>query len=119
MPGGDPPRAAEEIPAHEAAEKTFPFLNDWELVMLVSFTEAYLEDLLILLVQKNPLWMQQSTQSISYAELLGATSIPDIIGRMQRRWAKMNISLQTLLTRSTPIQRRWNRYWAHSAVARS
>jgi hypothetical protein len=52
MPGGDPPRAAEEIPAHEAAEKTFPFLNDWELVMLVSFTEAYLEDLLILLSRR-------------------------------------------------------------------
>ena len=72
--------------------KTLAFLTSWELVMLVSFTEAYLEDVLILLVQKNPDWMQDSTQSVSYPQLLRATSLPEILERMRRRWAKNIIS---------------------------
>jgi hypothetical protein len=72
----------------EIFQTTFPFLNVWELVMLVSFTEAYLEDVLILLVQKNPRWMQESDQKASYSEVSQAASIPELLGRMQRRWAK-------------------------------
>ncbi len=64
------------------------FLNDWMLVMLVSFTEAYLEDVLFLLVERNPGWMEDLRLKVSYRELAGTDSLPTNMEVMQRRWQK-------------------------------
>ena len=62
------------------------FLNDWMLVMLVSFAEAYLEDVLFLLVGRNPGWMNDLKLKVSYADLAGANSLAEHMVAMQRRW---------------------------------
>jgi hypothetical protein len=61
------------------------FLNDWMLVMLVSFTEAYLEDVLTLLVGRNPGWLDDLKLKVSYVELVGASSRPEHLETMQCR----------------------------------
>jgi hypothetical protein len=62
------------------------FLNDWMLVMMVSFTEAYLEDVLIQLVGHNPEWMDDLKLKVSYAEVATASSLPEHMETIQRRW---------------------------------
>lgn len=69
---------------------TMTFLNDWMLVMLVSFVEAYLEDVLTQLVAAEPTkLMRRSSQKLSYAEVWETGSLRDVIKIMQQQWAKV------------------------------
>ena len=64
------------------------FLTAWILVMLVTFVEAYVEDVLILSVNLNPDWLHKSTARIDYSDLLKANSVDTLIHEIQVRWAK-------------------------------
>ena len=80
-----------------------PFLHDWMLVILISFTEAYLEDVLTLLVAHKPEWMRLERKKIlsCAADLaLGARDLScpsekqwqEPVENMQRRWVKNFLS---------------------------
>jgi hypothetical protein len=68
------------------------FLNDWMLVMVVSFTEAYLEDVLALLVGRNPAFMGDLKLKVSYAELTAAASLAEDMQAMRGRWQECFIN---------------------------
>ena len=77
-----------------------PFIFDWMLVMTVTFAEAYLETVLLLLTEARPAWMQTKDRVVvSGADVLGieanfdaATRWQGLMALLRARWAKQFLS---------------------------
>lgn len=61
---------------------------EWELVMLVTFAEAYLEDVLAACAARDPGLMSASEQAVSYQQVRGATSLEELADEIRHRWAR-------------------------------
>lgn len=61
---------------------------EWIPVMLVTFTEAYLQEMLAYVATMDVSLMSKSDQSAKYADVLQAQSIADLANDLRRRWAK-------------------------------
>ena len=60
----------------------------WQVVMLVTCVEAYLQDLLAAAASVDPEFMRESKQVAPYADVLSATSLDDLANDLRRRWAR-------------------------------
>jgi hypothetical protein len=63
-------------------------LHQWQIVMLVTCTETYLQDLLAEAAKIEPELMRNSQQLASYADIVGATSLELLADGMRSRWAR-------------------------------
>jgi len=63
-------------------------LNQWLPVIIVTIVETYLKDVRVFQAQIDPAAMESSDQKVTYAEVLQAQSINDLLIEMQGRWAK-------------------------------
>ena len=77
------------------------FLRDWMLVMIVAFAEAYLENILTLLVKRNPAWVDDLKLKVSYAELTASASLAGGMETISNRWQR---SWVTNILRDKPPQ---------------
>lgn len=60
----------------------------WQVVMLVTCIEAYLQDLLVAAASVDPKFMRKSQQVAPYADVVSATSLDDLANELRRRWAR-------------------------------
>jgi hypothetical protein len=69
------------------------FLHDWILVMMVTFAEAYLKDVLVLLATAHPKWRVTREKILSAYDVLNLAEQPtetrwqDLMNIMRQRWA--------------------------------
>jgi hypothetical protein len=70
----------------------------WQVVMLVTCIEAYLQDLLVDAAAVDAAFMNRSEQVTSYADVVAATSLDELANEMRRRWAR------GWLSNSGPVQ---------------
>jgi hypothetical protein len=75
--------------------RAHPFLYDWMLAMMVSFAEAYLEHVLLLLTTTHPAWMATKDRAVSGydvlkidAELPTERRWQGLMEIMRQRWTK-------------------------------
>jgi hypothetical protein len=59
----------------------------WQVVVLVTCVEAYLQDVLSAAARVDPTLMAKSDQQASYAEVLAATTLEDLANELRARWA--------------------------------
>jgi hypothetical protein len=62
--------------------------NLWQVVMLVTCVEAYLQDLLVVAASAGPELMSKSQQVASYPDVIGATSLEELASDLRTRWAR-------------------------------
>ena len=74
-----------EIDAKQEWESS---ILEWFPVMLVTFTEAYLQDLLAYVAALDVSLMGKSEQTATYSDVLQAQSIPDLAADLRARWAR-------------------------------
>lgn len=67
-------------------------LHQWQVVMLVTCVEAYLQDVLALAASVDPLFMGRSEQVASYADIVAATSVEVLATELRTRWARAWVS---------------------------
>jgi hypothetical protein len=60
----------------------------WQVVMLVTCIEAYLQDLLAAAASVDPELMSKSQQVAPYADVVSATSLDELADELRRRWAR-------------------------------
>jgi hypothetical protein len=60
----------------------------WQVVMLVTCIEAYLQDLLAAAASVDPKFMSKSQQVAPYADVVSATSLDELANELRRRWAR-------------------------------
>jgi hypothetical protein len=60
----------------------------WQVVMLVTCVEAYLQDLLAIAASVDPKLMDESQQVAPYAEVISATSLDELASELRARWAR-------------------------------
>jgi hypothetical protein len=60
----------------------------WQVVILVTCVEAYLQDLLSSAASVDPELMNQSEQRAPYADVIAATSLEDLANDLRARWAR-------------------------------
>ena len=60
----------------------------WQVVMLVTCVEAYLQDVLAAAASVDPEFMRESKQVAPYADVVSATSLDDLANDLRRRWAR-------------------------------
>jgi hypothetical protein len=60
----------------------------WQVVMLVTCVEAYLQDLLAVAAGAGPELMSKSQQVASYPEVIAATSLEELANDLRTRWAR-------------------------------
>jgi hypothetical protein len=63
-------------------------VQQWVPVILVTFTEAYLQDVLAYLASIDSSVMERSEQSAKYTDVLAAESIGSLAGTLRERWAR-------------------------------
>jgi hypothetical protein len=63
-------------------------LTLWQVVMLVTFVEAYLQDLLAAAASIDPDMMRESLQVAKYADIISATSLDELANDLRARWAR-------------------------------
>lgn len=61
---------------------------EWTPVMLVTFTEAYLQNVLSYLASVNSELMERSESSAKYSEILVAQSIESLAAELRSKWAR-------------------------------
>ena len=66
----------------------FGTANLWQVVMLVTCAEAYLQDLLSAAAGAGPELMRKSEQQALYADVVAAGSIGELANSMRVRWAR-------------------------------
>jgi len=62
--------------------------NLWQVVMLVTCVEAYLQDLLSAAASVGPELMSESQQLAPYADVIAATSLDELANELRARWAR-------------------------------
>lgn len=82
-------------PARDALERDLKrlvtsvyLLNEWYVVMQVTFAEAYLQDVLVHWASEDPSAMRDSDQKATYAQVTTAESLDSVASEMRRRWAR-------------------------------
>ena len=60
----------------------------WQVVMLVTCVEAYLQDLLAIAASADPRLMVESQQLAPYADVISATSLDELASELRARWAR-------------------------------
>lgn len=60
----------------------------WQVVMLVTCVEAYLQDVLTTAASVDPELMNKSEQCAQYADIIGATSLDALANELRARWAR-------------------------------
>ena len=60
----------------------------WQVVMLVTCVEAYLQDLLVAAALVDREFMKNSKQVAAYADVVSAKSLEELATEMRRRWAR-------------------------------
>lgn len=60
----------------------------WQVVMLVTCVEAYLQDLLAITASVDPKLMDKSQQVAPYADIISATSLNELVSELRARWAR-------------------------------
>ena len=66
--------------------------NLWQVVMLVTCAEAYLQDLLSAAASVGPELMSESQQVAPYAEVIAANSLDELANELRARWARRWLS---------------------------
>jgi hypothetical protein len=69
-------------------KKNLDSILEWVPVMLVTFAEAYLQDVLAYLAASDSSLMSKSEQSAIYADVLLAKSIEELAASLRERWAR-------------------------------
>src|SRR6266699_389428 len=69
-------------------ERTLRLIIEWSVVMLVTFTETYLQDVLSDAASLGPDLMADSEQSATYDEVLAARSTDVLAEALRARWAR-------------------------------
>ena len=64
----------------------------WQVVMLVTCVEAYLQDLLAIAASIDPKLMDETQQVAPYAEVISATSLDGLASELRARWARRWLS---------------------------
>jgi hypothetical protein len=59
----------------------------WQVVMLVTCVEAYLQDLLAIAASVDPKLMDKSQQVAPYTDVISATSLDALASELRARWA--------------------------------
>jgi len=80
--------AIKSIEASTRALARFHTLNLWQVVMLVTCVESYLQDVLASAANADPEFMEKSGQSAVYAEVIVAKSVEALANEMRVSWAK-------------------------------
>ena len=62
--------------------------NLWNVVMLVTCVEAYLQDVLSAAAGVGPELVRESQQAAAYAEVIAATSLDELANELRTRWAR-------------------------------
>jgi len=62
-------------------------VNEWHIVMVVTFLETYLEDVLANTAGVDPSHMAKSEQAVNYADAVEANSLDELRSEIRRRWA--------------------------------
>ena len=62
--------------------------NLWQVVMLVTCVEAYLQDLLSAAASVGPELMSESQQLAPYADVIAANSLVELANELRARWAR-------------------------------
>ena len=60
----------------------------WQVVMLVTCVEAYLQDLLAIAASVDPKLMDDSQQVAPYADVISATSLDELANKLRTQWAR-------------------------------
>jgi len=60
----------------------------WQVVMLVTCIEAYLQDVLVDAATVDAAFMSKSEQVAPYVDVVAATSLDELANEMRRRWAR-------------------------------
>ena len=60
----------------------------WQVVMLVTCVEAYLQDLLAIAASVDPKLMDKSQQLAPYTDVISATSLDELASELRARWAR-------------------------------
>jgi hypothetical protein len=63
-------------------------LLEWEAVMLVTVTEAYVQDVRAFAAERDAALMKDSDQTATYHEVSQAQSVTDPATELRRRWAR-------------------------------
>lgn len=66
----------------------FNTANLWQVVMLVTCVEAYLQDLLSAAASVSPELMRESQQHAPYADVIAAKSLDELANELRARWAR-------------------------------
>jgi hypothetical protein len=70
----------------------FQTLTLWQVVMLVTCVEAYLQDVLTTAACIDPELMRESEQRALYADVIGAASLETLANELRARWARSWLS---------------------------
>jgi hypothetical protein len=60
----------------------------WQVVMLVTCVEAYLQDVLSAAASVDPVFMRESEQCANYSDVIAANSLPELANDLRARWAR-------------------------------
>ncbi|HSL04332.1 MAG TPA: hypothetical protein VK901_12455 [Nitrospiraceae bacterium] len=60
----------------------------WQVVMLVTCVEAYLQDLLAIAASVDPKLMDKSQQLAPYTDVISATSLDELASKLRTQWAR-------------------------------
>ena len=60
----------------------------WQVVMLVTCVEAYLQDLLAIAASVDPKLMDESQQVAPYADVISSTPLDELASELRARWAR-------------------------------
>ena len=63
-------------------------LSRWIAVMLVTFVETYLQDVMAEVARIEPEIMNNTKQAAEYDDIINAASIADLAGELRSRWAR-------------------------------
>jgi len=74
--------------AHLRSSSAFTMQLQWYAVMLVTFAETYLQDVLADAAGIDPNLMADSEQTATYSDVLKSASIADLAGSMREKWAR-------------------------------
>jgi hypothetical protein len=74
--------------AHLRSSSAFTLQLQWYAVMLVTFAETYLQDVLADSAKFDPALMADSKQSALYEQVVAAGSIEDLATTMRDRWSR-------------------------------
>lgn len=72
----------------ETRTKRFETITRWQVVMLVTCVEAYLQDVLTAAASVDPELMSKSEQRAPYPDVIAATSLEALANDLRARWAR-------------------------------